>query len=206
VRAQWTVRYSVSSRQREKSFATLTDAQTFQLTLSTGKRTQGSLFVDPVAGGTPFAPLCDRYIGGIAKANAASKATYRSNFANPKITKVLACRPEHHQYRQHSESAGQNVTGTAAAQRARQNVAGTGRSAPKDQVQPRRSVTAQSRDSQVPAFVYVTCITLLLTRPLCVHCSELALTMGFTLRRAPDPGRHRGTNAHDVSQLVTTAQ
>jgi hypothetical protein len=33
---EWTVRYSVNSRQREQSFATLTDAQTFQLTLSTG--------------------------------------------------------------------------------------------------------------------------------------------------------------------------
>jgi integrase len=86
---KWTVRYSVSSRQREKSFATLTDAQTFQLTLASGKRTQGSLFVDPKAGSTPFAPLCDRYISGMAKANAASKATYRSNFANPEITKIL---------------------------------------------------------------------------------------------------------------------
>jgi len=87
---KWTVMYSVASRQREKSFESLTDAQTFQLTLSTGKRTQGSLFVDPKAGSTPFAPLCDRYIAGMAKANAASKATYRSNFANPEVTKLLA--------------------------------------------------------------------------------------------------------------------
>jgi hypothetical protein len=38
---KWTVRYSVNSRQREQSFATLTEAETFQLTLSTGKQTQG---------------------------------------------------------------------------------------------------------------------------------------------------------------------
>jgi hypothetical protein len=44
------VRYSVNSRQREQSFPTLTEAQTFQLTLSTGKRTQGAMFVDPRAG------------------------------------------------------------------------------------------------------------------------------------------------------------
>ncbi len=36
---KWTVRYSVSSRQREQSFKTLTEALTFQLTLSTGKQT-----------------------------------------------------------------------------------------------------------------------------------------------------------------------
>jgi hypothetical protein len=38
---KWTVRYSAHSRQREQSFGTLTEAQTFQLTLSTGKQTQG---------------------------------------------------------------------------------------------------------------------------------------------------------------------
>jgi hypothetical protein len=37
----------VNSRQREKSFASLTDAQTFQLTLSTGKQTDGAMFTDP---------------------------------------------------------------------------------------------------------------------------------------------------------------
>src|SRR5580658_10828745 len=41
---KWTVRYSVNSRQREQSFGTLTEAQTFQLTLSTGKQTQGAMF------------------------------------------------------------------------------------------------------------------------------------------------------------------
>jgi integrase len=86
---KWTVRYSVSSRQREQSFGTLTEAQTFQLTLSTGKQTQGAMFVDPRAGIVEFLPLCDTYIEGMAKANAKSRATYRSNFANPAVTKVL---------------------------------------------------------------------------------------------------------------------
>ncbi len=56
---KWTVRYSVSSRQREQSFGSLTDAQTFQLTLSTGKQTQGAMFTDPLAGIVEFLPLCD---------------------------------------------------------------------------------------------------------------------------------------------------
>jgi integrase len=79
----------VNSRQRELSFGTLTEGQTFQLTLSTGKQTQGAMFVDPRAGIVQFLPLCDTYIEGVAKANAKSKATYRSNFANPAVTKVL---------------------------------------------------------------------------------------------------------------------
>jgi integrase len=86
---KWTVRYSVNSRQREQSFSALTEAQTFQLTLSTGKQTQGAMFVDPRAGIAAFLPLCDTYIEGMAKAGARSKATYRSNFANPAVTKVL---------------------------------------------------------------------------------------------------------------------
>jgi integrase len=86
---KWTVVYSVNSRQREQSFATLTEAETFQLTLSTGKQTQGAMFVDPRAGIVEFLPLCDTYIEGMAKANGKSKSTYRSNFANPEVTKVL---------------------------------------------------------------------------------------------------------------------
>ena len=86
---KWTVRYSVNSRQREQSFGPLTEAQTFQLTLSTGKQVQGAMFTDPRAGIVKFLPLCDTYIEGMAKANAKSKATYRSNFANPAVTKVL---------------------------------------------------------------------------------------------------------------------
>ena len=86
---KWTVRYSVNSRQREQSFGTITEAQTFQLTLSTGKQTQGAMFTDPRAGIVEFLPLCDAYIEGMAKANAKSKATYRSNFANPAVTKLL---------------------------------------------------------------------------------------------------------------------
>ena len=82
---KWTVRYSVNSRQREQSFGTLTEAQTFQLTLSTGKQTQGAMFIDPRAGIVEFLPLCDAYIEGMAKANAKSKSTYRSNFANPAV-------------------------------------------------------------------------------------------------------------------------
>jgi hypothetical protein len=86
---KWTVRYSVNSRQREQSFGTLAEAQTFQLTLSTGKRTQGAMFTDPRAGIVDFLPLCDAYIAGMAKASAKSKATYRSNFANPAIRTLL---------------------------------------------------------------------------------------------------------------------
>jgi hypothetical protein len=86
---KWTVRYSVNSRQREQSFGTLTEAQTFQLTLSTGKQTQGAMFTDPRAGIVEFLPLCDAYIEGMAKANAKSKATYGSNFADPAVAKLL---------------------------------------------------------------------------------------------------------------------
>ncbi len=86
---KWTVRYSVNSRQREQSFGTLTDAQTFQLTLSTGKQTQGAMFTDPRAGIVAFLPLCDAYVEGMARANAKSKATYRSNFANPAVRALL---------------------------------------------------------------------------------------------------------------------
>ena len=86
---KWTVRYSVNSRQREQSFTLLTEAQTFQLTLSTDKQTQGRMFVDPRAGIVEFLPRCDVYIEGMAKAGAKSKATYRSNFANPAVVKLL---------------------------------------------------------------------------------------------------------------------
>jgi hypothetical protein len=72
---KWTVRYSVNSRQREQSFGTLTEAQTFQLTLSTGKQTQGAMFADPRADIVEFLPLCGAYIEGMTKANAKSKAT-----------------------------------------------------------------------------------------------------------------------------------
>ncbi|HEY0932793.1 MAG TPA: tyrosine-type recombinase/integrase [Trebonia sp.] len=67
----------------------MTEAQTFQLTLSTGKQTQGAMFTDPRAGIADFLPLCDTYIEGMAKANAKSKSTYRSNFANPAVVKLL---------------------------------------------------------------------------------------------------------------------
>src|SRR6201986_2632049 len=51
---KWAVRYSVNPRQREQSFTDLAQAQTFQLTLSTGKRVQGAMFTDPRAGMTRF--------------------------------------------------------------------------------------------------------------------------------------------------------
>jgi hypothetical protein len=86
---KWTVRYSVNSWQREQSFGTLAEAQTFQLTLSTGKRTRGAMFTDPRAGIVDFLPLCDAYIAGMTKASTKSKATYRSNFANPAIPTLL---------------------------------------------------------------------------------------------------------------------
>ena len=89
---KWTVRYSVNSRQREQSFTTFTEAQTFQLSLSTGKQIQGRMFVDPRAGMVEFLPLCDAFINGLAKANGHSKATYRSNFANPAVRRLLSGR------------------------------------------------------------------------------------------------------------------
>ena len=86
---KWTVRYSVNSRQREQSFGTLDEAQTFQLTLSTGKRVQGAMFTDPRAGMTRFLPLAEAYIDQMARAGATSRATYRSNFAHPAVTALL---------------------------------------------------------------------------------------------------------------------
>ena len=86
---KWTVRYSVNSSQREQSFADLEKAQTFQLTLSTGKQTQGQMFTDPKAGEKAFLPLCDPFIEKIARARPSTKATYRSNFGNPAVTKLL---------------------------------------------------------------------------------------------------------------------
>jgi integrase len=86
---KWTVRYSANSRQREKSFAAFTDAETFQLNLSADKKAQGSLFVDPAAGNRPFAPECVKFVNGLAKAKAASKATYKGNFGNRAVTKLL---------------------------------------------------------------------------------------------------------------------
>jgi len=86
---KWTVRYSVESRQREQSFTELAQAQTFQLTLSTGKQTQGRMFVDPRAGLAEFLPLCGKFIDGMAKAGARTKVIYRSNFANPAVVKLL---------------------------------------------------------------------------------------------------------------------
>jgi hypothetical protein len=86
---KWTVRYSVNSRQREQSFASITEAQTFQLTLSTGKQTQGQMFTDPRAGLATFLPLCRPFVDKIARASAGTKATYRSNFNNPAVTGLL---------------------------------------------------------------------------------------------------------------------
>jgi integrase len=86
---KWTVRYSAHARQREQSFATLTEAQTFQLQLSTDKQTQGRMFTDPRAGIVEFLPLCAAYIDGLAKAGASSKAAYRCHFRNPEVTKLF---------------------------------------------------------------------------------------------------------------------
>ena len=85
---KWTVRYSVNSRQREQSFATLTDAQTFQLTLSTGKQTQGAMFTDP-APASWNSCRCATPTSRAGQGRRQSKATYRSNFANPAVTKLL---------------------------------------------------------------------------------------------------------------------
>jgi hypothetical protein len=86
---KWTVRYSVESRQREQSFTELDQAQTFQLELTTGKQTQGRMFIDPRAGLAEFLPLCGKFIDGMAKAGARTKVIYRSNFANPAVTELL---------------------------------------------------------------------------------------------------------------------
>jgi integrase len=61
-RHKWTVRYSVNSRQREASFATLTEAQVFQAELSTKKVTQGALFTDPRAGAQRFGDVRREYV------------------------------------------------------------------------------------------------------------------------------------------------
>jgi hypothetical protein len=47
------------------------------------------MFTDPRAGMTPFLPLCGLFIDQMARASATSKATYRSNFANPAVTAPL---------------------------------------------------------------------------------------------------------------------
>ena len=47
------------------------------------------MFTDPRAGMTRFAPLADQFIEGMARASATSKATYRSNFADPAVTRLL---------------------------------------------------------------------------------------------------------------------
>jgi integrase len=79
----------VGSRQREQSFKELDQAQAFQLTLTTGKQAQGRMFVDPRAGMAEFLPLCERYISGLSRPCARTKAIYRSNFANPEVTRLL---------------------------------------------------------------------------------------------------------------------
>jgi hypothetical protein len=58
---KWTVRYSVNSRQREASFATLTETRVFQAELSTKKVTQGALFTDPRAGARKFGDIRREY-------------------------------------------------------------------------------------------------------------------------------------------------
>jgi hypothetical protein len=86
---KWTVHYNVDSCQREQSFTDLDQVQAFQLTLSTGKRTQGRMFVDPRAGMAGFLPLCEKFIAGLSKPGERTKAIYRSNFGNPEVTKLL---------------------------------------------------------------------------------------------------------------------
>jgi integrase len=86
---KWTVRYSVSSRQREQSFGTLADAQAFQLSLSAGKQSQGRMFTDPKAGNAEFLPLCAAYIDSLAKVSDRSKRIYRTSFNNPAVRKLL---------------------------------------------------------------------------------------------------------------------
>ena len=50
----------------------------------------GALYItDPRAGLVRFLPLCGPFIGKIARASASTKATYRSNFSNPAVTKLL---------------------------------------------------------------------------------------------------------------------
>jgi hypothetical protein len=86
---KWTVRYSVDSVQHEESFAELDQAQAFQLKLSSGKREEGKMFVDPRAGVVPFLPLAIAFIGNLPRAGERAKEVYRSNMRNPAVVALL---------------------------------------------------------------------------------------------------------------------
>jgi len=86
---KWTVRYSVDSVQHEESFAELDQVQAFQLKLSSGKREEGKMFVDPRAGVVPFLPLAIAFIGNLPRAGERAKEVYRSNMRNPAVVALL---------------------------------------------------------------------------------------------------------------------
>jgi integrase len=76
---KWTVRYSVNSRQREASFATLTEAQVFQAELSTKKASQGALFTDPRAGVRKFGDIRAQYAARL-DVSAGTLEVYERNY------------------------------------------------------------------------------------------------------------------------------
>ena len=104
-RHAWTVRYTVSGVQRDKSFRDEMDArkrvlygtglkkaQDFQLELTRGKRAQGRTYVDPAAGNELFGPAAEAFIMSPAlKASADSRAAYLSNYRTS-IRKAFAHR------------------------------------------------------------------------------------------------------------------
>jgi len=85
---KWTVRYSVNSRQREASFATLTEAQVFQADLSMKKVTQGALFVDPRAGVARFGDVRRQYAARL-DVSADSLKGYESNYRGSGAARML---------------------------------------------------------------------------------------------------------------------
>ncbi len=90
---KWTNVYSVDSRQREKSWATLAEAQRFQNDLTNGKAAQGKLFIDPAQGNALFGKLAEAVIKGSARfeASANTRAGYLG-FYRKHIAPVYAAR------------------------------------------------------------------------------------------------------------------
>jgi len=88
-RKQWTVKYRDDQRkQRERSFATKTEALDFKITVEHGQRSQ--LFVDPKAGRVDFCGYAARWIDGLDRAPG-TRASYRS-ILNAQIAPVVAGR------------------------------------------------------------------------------------------------------------------
>jgi hypothetical protein len=74
--------------QREKSFATFTEAQVFQLDISTKKVTQGALFVDPNRGAARFGDVRKRYAAK-QDIGAGTLTGYMAGFRGSGLAKLL---------------------------------------------------------------------------------------------------------------------